>query len=549
MRIERKVFFFLVIYFVLLLIPTPFLALQESTEARYGEISREMLAAGNFLEPVFNGIAHFHKPPLTYWAVSAGMKLFGVNGFGARFFGVVAAVLALFWLYRTALLLLQDEEKASTVLLVLSSSFLFLMVSRTVETDIYLTFFVIGAQYYLFRQIYGLKSRWNVCWYAFFLGLGFLTKGPVVFLFTILPYLVAKIFDKNHRRVFSMGETFLGFGIFLAAVLPWFVAVIHEHPNLIDYFLKTQTVDRVATDRFARSKPFWFYFALFGATLFPAVIPFLRGVFSRARCGKFSRILYIYVVTPFIVFLVSRSKMAPYILPLYGVAAIIAVNFFYTNRSKWDGRIAVTTFFLVSAALAFSGVLYKPLAPLQPYLVGVSVVSLLACIALTRIVNDDRFMMAGSIFLIGIIFVGYLTLPTLETAMKGYAQMVRKIDSLDPGRREEVIVYKDFLPSVSFYRQKLAIMALGRVRELDFEKDDRYKQWYVTSDADLKKAAKAMKKVFVVTRPADVHEFEAKTSFACTEIFTQRKFSAYECSPGTDEHFGNNNFVTTQIQN
>ena len=530
MRNERKVLFFLVLYFFLLLLPTPYLALQESTEGRYGEIAREMLVSGNFIEPVFNGIAHFHKPPLTYWAVAAGIKLFGVNGLGVRFFGVVAAVMALFWLYRTALLLLRDENKAITAVFVLASSFLFLVVSRTVETDIYLTSFVIGAQYYLFRQIYGPKSRWNACGYAFFLGLGFLTKGPVVFVFTLVPYLAAKLFDKRHRRVFSARETILGLGIFLAIVLPWFVAVIHEHPNLVDYFLKTQTVDRVATDRFGRSKPFWFYLVLFPATFFPSIIPFMRGLFSYGRCDGNLRVLYLYAFIPFVVFTLSRSKMGPYILPLFGVATIIAVNCYYTIRSKWDGRIAITIFFLICPAMALAGFAYKPLTPVQPYLAGASIATFLACILLSRMVYDDRFLAAGSIFLIGISIFGYMLVPTLETAMKGYARMTEKINGLDPGRRQEVIVYRDFLPSLSFYRQKLAIMALGRARELDFQKDESYRRWYVSSDTELKGTVRDMKRVFVVTRPADIGEFETTTAFACTEIFAQRKHSAYDCS-------------------
>ncbi len=55
-----------------------------------------MLASGNFLEPYYNGIKHFHKPPAPYWFNALGMQIFGVNGFGVRFFGSVAAILTLY---------------------------------------------------------------------------------------------------------------------------------------------------------------------------------------------------------------------------------------------------------------------------------------------------------------------------------------------------------------------------------------------------------------------------------------------------------------------
>ena len=56
----------------------------EPTETRYGEIAREMLASGDWLTPRLDGIHHFHKPPLAYWASAAGMGLAGPNAFGAR---------------------------------------------------------------------------------------------------------------------------------------------------------------------------------------------------------------------------------------------------------------------------------------------------------------------------------------------------------------------------------------------------------------------------------------------------------------------------------
>ena len=49
--------------------------LNEPDEGRYAEVSREMLLDGNILTPHLNGIAHFQKPPLIYWASAASMAL------------------------------------------------------------------------------------------------------------------------------------------------------------------------------------------------------------------------------------------------------------------------------------------------------------------------------------------------------------------------------------------------------------------------------------------------------------------------------------------
>ena len=177
MPTNRRLALFFLLYGILLLLPVWQLNLLESTEARYGEIAREMLASGNFLEPTFNGIFHFHKPPVPYWCMAAGMAIFGVNDFGVRFFGIIAALLALFFLHRTALLFFGDRRKADATALTLASSFLFLAISRAVSTDIYLTCCVMGAQYFLFRQVYGTRSLSNAAGYGLLLGLGLHGQG------------------------------------------------------------------------------------------------------------------------------------------------------------------------------------------------------------------------------------------------------------------------------------------------------------------------------------------------------------------------------------
>ena len=58
--------------------------LWESTEARYGEIAARMVRSGDWITPRFNGIAHFDKPPLAYWASAAAMALLGIDELAAR---------------------------------------------------------------------------------------------------------------------------------------------------------------------------------------------------------------------------------------------------------------------------------------------------------------------------------------------------------------------------------------------------------------------------------------------------------------------------------
>ena len=530
MRTERGVYVLLLLYGLLLLAPTPWLPLFESTEARYGEIAREMLASGNYLEPTFNGIYHFHKPPLPYWAMAAGMRLFGVNGLGVRFFGVVAALVGLWFLYRTARLLLGNELPARTALLVLASSALFLAVSRIPSTDIYLTASVLAAQYFLFRQIHGERSTGNVLAYALCLALGFLMKGPLVFLFTLLPFLLAKLVDERHRKVFPLRDILLAAGLFLMIALPWYLVVIHRHPELLNYFLKVQTVNRVATNQFGRDKPFWFYIMVFGSTFLPWLLFFLRGAVTPRSLPVAVRPLLLYVLVPFVVFSLAKSKLATYLLPLYGVAAIIAAAQLHQQEERTLRGFALGILALFSLALALAGFFYRPLEPFR-WLLGVygGMGLVLLGWGRTRLLGSS-FVPCCAALLLAISTAGYALLPEIQTESKGYARMAAAMDRLDRARDLEVVVYHGFLPSLSFHREKLAIMALGRWREVEFEGDGSYRKYYVETEQELRERLAGLPRIFMVTEPVNAGEFQTTYGYACGEVFSQRRYTAYLCS-------------------
>lgn len=532
-RIDRRLILFLLFYGCVLLIPIWQLSLVETTEARYGEIAREMLASGNFLEPTLNGIFHFHKPPAPYWFMAAGMAIFGVNDFGVRFFGIVAALTALYFLYLTARIFFNDRSQAFAATLILASSPLFFAISRAVSTDIYLTTCVIGAQYYLFRQVYGERTTGNALGYGLFLGIGFMCKGPVIFLFTILPQLAAKLVDPRHRRLFSFKEILCGAGCFLTVSFPWYLAVVLRHPDLLTYFLKVQTVDRFATERFHRNKPFWFFLYLFPATFLPYSFTLLRGFWRAREYPPRVRALLIYVCLPLLVFCFSKSKLPPYILPFFGTASVLAVYTYFQLRSQWDNKAAFVILLIMSFGIGIAGFVSSPLNELRWALAFAGFLLFMFCLASQRLFSTDWAQHSAPWLMIGIFVVAYLALPHMEGHMKGYRTMVTKLNEMDPQRKVPTLLYMDFLPSISFYRQELAIVAMTKPRETDFEINDNYRNWYVQNEVELKEKLSKMPRVFVVTEPKHIGAFVSSMSFSCSEILALKNDIAYDCRPET----------------
>lgn len=508
----RKLYFFLLIYFIILLIPAYWLPLFETTDARYAEISREMLATGNFLEPLYNGIKHFHKPPLTYWINALGLYIFGINGFGARFFGSVAAVLTLIYTRKTAVVLTDDEETADRTVLILSGSILFLIVSRIVSTDIYLEFFTIAALYYMFRQTYGAKSRYNALMTGVHLGLGFLTKGPVIFLFTLLPFVTALFFSREHRRAFGLKDFLLGLAVFLVISLPWYIYVVIAEPGLLRYFLVVQTVDRVATNKFERSKPIYFFFMVFFGTFIPWIFYFLRN-WKFADKMKTGKILYLYILMPFIVFELSTSKLGTYILPFYPAAALIAA---LNMDSKWLERLSAAILLLLGIAAAVAPFVKDFVHPYANILVPFGIFYFLLSV---WVIFGKRLTVRSFTYMVLLFtLAAYCFVPLIGPYVKGYRMQCDDIKKFDPTGRYNVLIYRTFLPVISFYLNDVKPIAFARERETQFQTEEDYKRYLIESDEDLNAYLKKNPELILISRYDTDKEFEERTGYTCTLI-------------------------------
>ena len=66
--------------------------LNEPDEGRYASIAREMAVDGDWLIPHLNGIPHFQKPPIIYWATALSFRCFGFNETAARLPSTLAAL-------------------------------------------------------------------------------------------------------------------------------------------------------------------------------------------------------------------------------------------------------------------------------------------------------------------------------------------------------------------------------------------------------------------------------------------------------------------------
>lgn len=362
--------------------------LYESTEGRYAEVGREMLETGSWWVPQLDYRSHWSKPPLTYWGVAAGIAVAGPDALGARLVNALAfpfLVLAVAWLGG----LLWDRRTGLLAGLVYATSLFPFVAASTISTDLVLTLWetLAAALYWkALRAAAGRaasspeperrsgEGRWIVAFWTV-TGLAFLTKGPP----GLLTLLVVLAF---HGIALSRGwrvprlASLPGLLVFLVVGFGWYLDVVLRTPGLLDYFLRQEVVQRIATDRFHRN-PEWYKPPLvYGPPLLLGLGGWLlhlrgvrRGLRARGVSGSLRRrltggpirlFLSLWLLLPLGILTLSRSRLPLYVLPFFAVLPLAFAGALTADpggrglrrRAAWTAAATVVVLLGLKAASA-----------------------------------------------------------------------------------------------------------------------------------------------------------------------------------------------------
>lgn len=201
----------------------------------YAEKAKEMLRGGDWLTPHFSGNAALDNPPLFFWLVATGFRLFGVTNYGAAFFSALAGVFCVVLVVRIARRLGFDDFEAWSAGVVLVTTQYFLKYAHHAMMDVVLTlFFLLGVDGYL-SGAEGRRRGWVQLGVA--TGLGVLTKSVL----GLFPLIVAALHRLTVRRLRAASDPGLWIAAFVAAALasPWFLYQYSVHGDQLvkEHFL------------------------------------------------------------------------------------------------------------------------------------------------------------------------------------------------------------------------------------------------------------------------------------------------------------------------
>jgi 4-amino-4-deoxy-L-arabinose transferase-like glycosyltransferase len=347
-------------------------SLKEPDEGRYAEIPREMVATGDYTVPHLNYVRYFEKPVLFYWAVAGSYKAFGINEWSFRFPNALAAFccVLLCWFFGRRWF---GEAIGLLSSLILVSSFGFFGMARVVTLDMFLTLWLWCAILFFYGYY---REKKPLFLYAFYssLALATLTKGPVgvVLLgFTIL------IFLATERNLAFLKELrwIKGISLYLLITLPWFLLVSVKEKEFFYFFFIDQHILRFLTSKHKRTGSLFYFIPVLFGGMFPWSFLLPRAVVSFWR-RKDLRLLMIWSAVVFLFFSVSKSKLPPYLLPIFPPLALVLGCFFHelwAQRLKKPLEMGIYAFLFllvcVSVVLLYSGALP---ATLQKLLSGLS---------------------------------------------------------------------------------------------------------------------------------------------------------------------------------
>ena len=406
-------------------------------EPRYAQIAREMLVRHDWIVPTLNGAPWLEKPALLYWKMMNSYAIFGVSDWAARIpaaFHAAAVIFGIFFFMRR----FRFGSELDAAMIAASSAGM-IGFGRGASTDM-----LVSAPFALAMMCWWTwhqtsKKLWLVIFYGL-LGVGALAKGPVAPALAVLVVGAYAVLRRD-SKIFVRSLSVIGFLLFAAIVLPWYLAVQHRVPQFFRVFFIEHNLERFGTNLYQHSQPFWYYIPVFLLaaipwTLFavPALIDAGKKAWKRWRVNPepmtidadaaaqaddgLTSFLFIWIVVPIVFFSISRAKLPGYILPAIPAAALLTAE--YVHRLKAIPRL-LTSFHALLCAVLMVGALMAPFAmakqaPPSALQIGMMVTGALIAVMVLLMVRREGARVLHFVTLVPtILAVAFLLRPAAAT--------------------------------------------------------------------------------------------------------------------------------------
>lgn len=318
-------------------------------EAWHADISRNVYKTGNLTTLYWNKHPFFDKPPLYFWLSAFAFRIFGENEFSPRFFSAFSGVgcgLLLYFLSR----LLFNKNVAVLSLIVLCSTIGFLYRARTGNIDVLWGFWILFSIFSFYKGYLYRSTYWFILM-GISIGLAFLTKGVVSFLFPAVAFMYLVYKKEYIENTFK----YLLLGLMLGLIIScgWMMGsyLANGQAFIYDFFFNQ-------TGKFSTKLFFWNNFSFdyiiylkSGLKLwFLFFIPSLLFTVYKWRNNIYI-VLVLYFLLIFLGLLFAENKSNWFLVPFYPITSLM-IGFFLYEVNKL--KIKYNFYFLLLFVLVFS---------------------------------------------------------------------------------------------------------------------------------------------------------------------------------------------------
>jgi hypothetical protein len=364
--------------------------LSDRDEGEYASTTAYMQKNHDYVIPKLNDKYYLEKPILVFWAILGSEHIFGDNAFALRFPGALCAFLILIFMGYFVSKITKDPD--FTLLTVAAIAFmpLYAMIAKIVETDMELTLFTTISIIAFFVGTESERPRDKIWYYVswIFMGLGFLTKGPVAPAVILPTAFFYALFRGRFWEIFKRCGIIVGIIILLVINLPWYGLAYHRLGDIfIDKFFGSQILKRGTEILLGHGGGPFFYIPVILIGAFPFSAPAIVGLFMaikkffRKRAIKndstlerFVLISALAVLLVWIVFSAAATKQPNYILPALPFLGVMVAYFWHRlftgkKMGKWFSKIFWFIFIFLAVLWVLAGLLVPIVIPvLWPFL-------------------------------------------------------------------------------------------------------------------------------------------------------------------------------------
>ncbi len=432
-------------------------------EGAFSQATMEMIASGNYLSTYLDGEPRYDKPIFSYWMQAASVHAFGATEFAFRLPSALAAsawVIAVFAFARTQL----SAAAGTAAGLILAFSVGPLIIGRSATADAWLNLWLALTFIDMARWAQAPRTAPLLRAYLW-MGLGFLTKGPVAIGIPVLASALYFLLEGRGRDWLRAAFDLRGWAAFAAVALPWYVLILlYEGPGFFYGFFVEHNLQRFTDTREGHGGSLLYYF-----WAVPLVVsPFAGWLISalgrlRRRPWGLELFCWIWFAVVFVLVSVSGTQLPHYVL--YGITPLAIVLAMHRERLRSVGLAFLPALLVLALLLVLPEIIHLGLEQVDD---AYDVALLERGLA----VFDSGYRLAMGTFLalaVGVMFlvrfaiwqrlllIGAIqTLALVAVAIPAGAEMqqapVKRAAEIARERGGPVVAYEINMPSFSVYR-------------------------------------------------------------------------------------------------